>query len=221
MPRPRATLIALFLAALSVHLQADPPRSVAKIEVDATESPELADFAKKVQQVSEKWYPIIIEYLPGDGFVPPDHVTIIFRKDYKGVAGTSRDRITASVAYFNTHQDDVGAFVHELVHVVQAYRARNVPGWLIEGIADYIRWFKYEPPGKRPHPNPDNAKYSDSYRTSAHFLNWAAEKYDKDLVAKINAACRKGQYSEELWKTLTGKTLEELGDAWKASLRKT
>ena len=76
-----------------------------------------------------------------------------------------------------------------MTHVVQAYQ----PGWLTEGIADYIRWFKYEPENKRPHPNPDKAKYSDSYRTSAAFLNWATETFDKDLVVKINAACRQGR----------------------------
>jgi hypothetical protein len=108
-----------------------------------------------------------------------------------------------------------------LTHVVQAYHKGNVPGWLTEGIADYIRWFKYEPQSKRPHPNPDKAKYSDSYRTSAAFLNWAAETYDKDLVVKINAACRRGEYNEELWKKYTGRTLAELGDAWIESLRKT
>jgi len=36
--------------------------------------------------------------------------------------------------------------VHELVHVVQAYpENRANMGWLAEGIADYIRFWKYEP----------------------------------------------------------------------------
>ena len=34
--------------------------------------------------------------------------------------------------------------MHELVHVVQQYR-RRPPGWLVEGIPDYIRWYLYEP----------------------------------------------------------------------------
>ena len=35
--------------------------------------------------------------------------------------------------------------VHETVHCVQQYRTRNNAHWLVEGIADYIRFFKYEP----------------------------------------------------------------------------
>lgn len=190
------------------------------MDVDTTDAPELADFGAKVKLVAEKWYPIIIEKLSGEGFVPPEHVTIVFRKDYRGVAGTKGDRITASVDYFTKHPDDVGAFVHELVHVVQAYKKKNnVPGWLTEGIADYIRWFNYEPADKRPHPNLAKARYDGSYRTSASFLFWASETYDHDLVKKVNASCRAGQYSAELWKTLTGKTIEESNDAWLASLR--
>jgi hypothetical protein len=220
MSRTLPPIIGFLCLICAAPLNAEPPRAAAKIEVDTSDTPELADFGKKVQDVADKWYPIIAENLPSGGFTPPAHVTIVFRKDYKGVAGTNGDRITAAAGYFDKHQDDVGAFVHELTHVVQTYHVKNVPGWLTEGIADYIRWFKYEPASKRPHPNPDKARYSDSYRTSAHFLNWAAENYDKDLVVKINAACRKGQYSEELWKTYTGKPLGELSDAWKESLRK-
>jgi hypothetical protein len=105
------------------------------------------------------------------------------------------------------------------VHVVQSYRRGPRPGWLVEGIADYIRFFRYEPESARPHPNPTRAKYSDSYRTTGHFLNWAQTKYDKDLVIKLNTACREAKYAEGLWKEYTGKTLEELGAEWKESLK--
>lgn len=69
------------------------------------------------------------------------------------------------------HPDDQGAIVHEMVHVVQQYRGRGNPGWLVEGIADYFRWFVYEPPSKQPHPDLSRASYRDSYRTTAAFLN--------------------------------------------------
>jgi hypothetical protein len=55
---------------------------------------------------------------------------------------------------------------------------------------------------------------------SANFLNWVSESYDKHLVEKLNAALRDGLYKEEMWKDLTGKTLQELGDAWKENLAK-
>jgi hypothetical protein len=35
----------------------------------------------------------------------------------------------------------------------------------------------------------------------------------------LNAAARQGKYSEKLWKEYTGKTLQELGDAWREANR--
>ena len=122
-----------------------------------------------------------------------------------------------------------GAVVHELVHVVQSYgrarrtnrNARRTPGWVVEGIADYIRWFLYEP---QTHGaditarNISRARYDGNYRISANFINWVAETHDKNIVGKLNAAAREGRYSEDLWKEYTGSNLQELNDAWKAGL---
>ena len=41
------------------------------------------------------------------------------------------------------------------------------------------------------------------------------QKYDKDLLHKLNAAAREGRYDEALWKAWTGKSLQDLGDEWK------
>ena len=89
----------------------------------------------------------------------------------------------------------------------------------MEGIADYIRFFKYEansPATARLRKmKPEQAKYNGSYRTTATFLHFVTEKYDKDIVRKLNAVMREGKYKEDVWKELTGKTVEELGQEWK------
>ena len=188
------------------------------IVVDTDQAPEMKDFGERVRVVAQRWYPIIAADLPGDGFRPPARVTIVF-KHMDGIAYTTGPTITCAAKWFTDHPDDVGAVVHELVHVVQGYTIGHRPGWLVEGIADYIRWFKYEPASARPHPNPAHAKYSDSYRTTAAFLDWAVPKYDADLVRKLNDACRGGHYRDELWKQYTGKTADELGQEWIESLR--
>ena len=126
-------------------------------------------------------------------------------------------RITGSVKYFQAHPDDFGAMVHETVHVVQAYGGRGNPGWLVEGIADYIRFFKYEP-GKLGKINPDRARYNGSYRVSAAFLAYLTAKYDRDIVRKLNQLMREGEYRESAFKTLTGKTVQDLDKEWRASL---
>src|SRR5439155_19358824 len=127
--------------------------------------------------------------------------------------------IVGWVKYFKGHPEDVGAMVHETVHIVQQYRTRNNPSWLVEGIADYVRFFKYEP-GKVGPINPDRARYNGSYRVSAAFLAYLTEKYDKEIVRKLNRLMREGEYREEAFKALTGKTVQELDKEWRAALRR-
>jgi hypothetical protein len=187
--------------------------------LDVTDAPEMKEWAEKVARVCEREYRMINEELRTDGFKPATVIQMTLKKDYNGVAHAAGSRIVGSAKFFKDHPDDVGAFVHETAHVVQRYRTRNNPGWLVEGVADYVRFFKYEP-GKIGRINPDRAKYDGSYRVTAAFLNAVAEKYDKELVRKLNKAMREGEYKEDLWKEITGKPLKELGDEWKASLKK-
>jgi hypothetical protein len=124
-----------------------------------------------------------------------------------------------SVKYFKSHPDDVGAMVHETTHIVQNYRRRGNPSWLVEGVADYVRFFKFEP-GKIGPINAERARYDRSYRVTAAFLAYVSDKYDKQLVLKLNERMRAGEYKEEIFQELTGKTVQELNDEWRASLQK-
>jgi len=193
----------------------------AKIVIDYTEMPELKEWVEtKLAPACEQWYPKIVEMLPSEGFTAPRRATITFHKDMKGIAATGGTQVNCAGEWFskNLSGEAVGAVIHELVHVVQQYgRARDGapnPGWLVEGLADYIRWFKFEQPVNRPRVNPARAKYTDSYRTTAAFLNYVAETYDKDgskgIIKKLNAAMRQGKYTADLWKDCTGKTTDDL-----------
>ena len=185
--------------------------------VDVSDAPDMKEWAEKAARVCERQYPMICDELPSDGFKPLTVIHMTLKSNYNGVAATGGGRITGSAKYFKAHQDDIGAMVHETVHAVQLYRSCGNPGWLVEGIADYIRFFKYEP-GKLRKLAPERARYDGSYRTTAAFLAFVTEKYDTNLVRKLNAAMREGKYKVELWKELTGKTVEELGQEWKKSL---
>ena len=233
MTRPkmiRPTLFALALAAaFAARAAADGPatapadspatRPAVVITFDTAKAPDMADFAARAHKVADDWYPKIAALLPSDGFTPPTQVTVTFDPAYKGVAACSGTKIVCNPAFYRDHPDDVGSIVHELVHVVQGYGYGDRPTWLVEGIADQIRWFVYEPAEKRSKLDPDKARYDASYQTSGAFLDWAQRTYDPRLVADLNAACRAGEYDRAIWKTLTGKSLEELGTEWKASLR--
>jgi hypothetical protein len=203
-----------------------PASAAHQITIEYTDAPDLKDWVtKKLQPTADTWYPKLIEALPSKDYKAPTKVSIVISSDYRGVAATGGTNVMCNSRWFrrNLNGQAVGAVVHELVHVVQQYRgarggARN-PGWLVEGIADYYRWFKYEPEptGTRPR-DPESANYTDSYRTTAGFLNYVVEKHDKQIVVKLNAAMRQGKYSEDLWKQYTGKTPAELWKLYVATL---
>ena len=206
-----------------------------QITIDTTETPDLTDWAHKdLAPVVRDWYPKLVKMLPSEGYEAPTQVSITFSASMKGVAATGGTRVRCAAGWFrqNLQGEAKGAVVHELVHVVQNYgvarrtnpNATRTPGWLVEGICDYIRWFLYEPQTRGAEITSRNiarARYDGNYRISGNFLNWVTETYGKDIVQRLNAAARAGKYSEDLWKTATGHTVQELGDEWKASMEKT
>jgi hypothetical protein len=210
------------IAIREVSIVSDPPVSIFKYPVefvvDVSDAPDLKPWAEMVARTCEQAYPMINEELASDGFTPARVIRLKLSKDYVGVAGTSRDRIVGSVDYFRKHPKDVGAMVHETVHVVQGYHRGHRPGWLVEGVSDYIRFFKFEP-GTLGRINPRTAHYNGSYRVSAAFLAYLVAKYDKDIVRKLNGMMREGHYEEDAFQKLTGKPLRELDDEWRATLK--
>lgn len=189
-----------------------------EITIDVSDAPEMQEWTAKVARICERAYPMINEELKSDGFVPARTISLKMKKDYDGVAYASGNAITGSVKFFKDHPDDVGAMVHETAHVVQSYRSRNNPGWLVEGVADYVRYFKFEPEKTR-RLDPQRARYNGSYHTSASFLAYLCNKYDKQAVLKINQQMRDGKYTDAIFEQLTGKTLKELDEEWRSSLK--
>lgn len=207
------------------------------ISIDTTKAPDLKDWAEqKLAPVLAEWYPKLTGMMGSDGFVPPRSFSVTI-KPMDGVAYTSGAGITANSTWLRRelNREAIGSLVHEEVHVVQQYHgrrgnpaARRTPGWLVEGIPDYIRWFLYEPQSH----GADavffarrrnlNLNYDGQYRISANFLNYVFQNYNQstNLLTRINAACREGKYQDEMWKDATGKSLSELNEEWKAALQK-
>ena len=190
-----------------------------EISLDTSQAPEMTEWAARAKGLCEKSFPMILGHLASDGFVPPTQVKIVF-KNMDGVAYTSDRTITCAVGWFKAHPDDAGAVIHELCHVVQAYGSRRVPGWVTEGIADYVRWFDYEPESRRPRVNPRRAKYTDSYQTTAAFFDWIVKSRDKTFITRLNTACRSGNYKVELFQEFAGKPVDGLWAEFIDSLKK-
>lgn len=211
------------LAISEIAIDSDPKVMIFKYPVEIflnyDDAPDMKDWAEKCAKICERQYYMLNEELKSDGFKPATWITMTLKERPNGVAETSGNRITGTVKYFHDHQKDFGAMVHETTHVVQHYRGRGNPGWLVEGLCDYVRFFKYEP-GKIGGINPATAHYNGSYRVTARFLNYIVEKYDKDAIQKLNTAMREGRYKEDLFKEMTGKTLPELDEEWRATLKR-
>jgi hypothetical protein len=190
-----------------------------EIVVDVADDPGMQSWAESTARACERAYPMINEELKSDGFTPPRRITIALKKSYRGVAQASGDRIVGSISYFKQHRDDVGALVHETTHVVQHYRGDHNPDWLVEGVADYVRFFRFEP-GKIGKINAQRAHHDGSYRVTAAFLAFVANKYDQQIVRKLNKLMREGHYKDEIFQELTGKNLHELDLEWRDSLKR-
>jgi hypothetical protein len=191
--------------------------AVAAVNIDYHEVPELAKWAEKVRRDAEAIYPRMARVLGSEGYVPPRQVLFTFKKDMKGVAGTSGHRVAFSANWIKSHPGDHGCAIHELAHVAQSY-PRYDPVWLIEALADYVRFWMYEDASRRPRPKPQHVKVKDTYQRGAAFLAWSAETHGEDIITNLSAAIRELRYEDGLFKEYTGKTLEELTDDFRRSL---
>ena len=141
--------------------------------------------------------------------------TVIFFIDtaYKGVAATSDGIVRFDPTWFHKHPHDIDVVTHEVMHLVQAYPGDSGPGWLTEGIADFVR-FKF---------GVDNAganwqlpavkqtqSYKNAYRVTARFLAWIEKNKHEGTVKALDAAMRSKTYTAALWTQLTGKSVDEL-----------
>jgi hypothetical protein len=135
---------------------------------------------------------------------------------YDGVAATDNGRVVFSTRYMTKHPNDIDVVTHEVMHIAQDYGDSDGPGWLTEGIADYVRnehgvanaTANWKLPDFKATQNYDNA-----YRVTARFLVWVEAKVKKGTVKKLDGIMRNHTYSDNTWKNLTGKTVDEL---WKA-----
>jgi len=182
--------------------------NVPVILLDFKGAPDLAGYAYRVKARCEAYYAPFAHFLASEGYTPPSRFRFIF-KEGDGVAGTSGTLVEFSARFFRQNPQDHGAAIHEMVHILQNY-PRYDPGWLVEGVADYVRFYMYEPASARPNPDPERTRYTDGYREAAAFLDWVTRTHDKGFVPAVNAALREDRYTPAFWKQRTGKELDTL-----------
>jgi hypothetical protein len=140
-------------------------------------------------------------------------VTFIIDPAYSGVAATGGGVIRYNPKWLKDHPEDIDVVTHEVMHVVQSYGRGGGPGWLTEGIADYVRYAfgvnnrngKWALPEYK-----EGQSYTNSYRITARFLVWLEQQGYTTLVNELDKASRSHTYRPELWQEVTGKTLDGL-----------
>ncbi|WP_316831213.1 basic secretory protein-like protein [Pedobacter aquatilis] len=133
--------------------------------------------------------------------------------NYKGVAATSNGKVTFSSIWMVKHPEDIDVVTHEVMHIVQDYGRSVGPGWLTEGIADYVRSkFGVDNAGAKwtlPALKPEHS-YKNSYRITARFFTWIEKKVKPGTIKAVDASLRDHTYTAEIWTKLTGKDLDAL-----------
>ena len=195
---------------------ADKPDAVA-ILVDVNDAPELKDWGLQAANKALEWHPKLAAFLASDGFSPPREVTLRFKKiNAPGQAFGST--IECSINWVTKNPEDFGMVAHEMVHVIQQYKKPG-PGWLTEGIADYVRYYVIEPGSPRARFDINRSNYKSGYQPTAGLLNFVETKHP-GTVAKLNAAMREGKYSDDIIKEVAGADWDALWDQFKASKAK-
>ena len=188
-----------------------------RVTIDTSAAPDLAEWGKNAGVLVAQWYPIVWNLLGTKDAKPASEIKVTFQLKQDAPAYATGSGIFVSVPWVRAHPDDFGMMIHEMTHLIQAYPDSNsTPGWLVEGIADYIRWWRYEPEAPRPRITEKN-KYTDAYRVTAYFLAYLTHKYDHALVQKLDSAMKKRQYNSSLFEASTGKTLDVLWAEFVAS----
>jgi Peptidase of plants and bacteria len=205
-----------------------------RFTIDTSDAADLRDWCdRELQPVVQAWYPKIVAMLPSDGFVAPSRVELRFQDESRmggNPAYASGNVIMLNTQWFRRElkREARGAVVHEMVHVVQSYtrnrgNARSTtPGWIVEGIPDYIRWYLYEPESKGAVISERalaTATHDASYRVTGNFFDFLTRTYDRDFIVKLNTAARSGRYDSNFWMETFGKSVSELEKEWKADCR--
>jgi hypothetical protein len=177
---------------------------------DTSSVPELQAWGHVAEALCDVWYPKVCAILNVDDSkrATLDKVTIYIEK-MDGVAYANGKDLHISADWVKSHPNDYGMVVHELTHLVQRYPSYKA-GWLVEGIADYVRNNYFEPAIALPKLNFEKAKYTDAYKTTATFLIWLDKNGQKDIVPKLSAALVANTYTDATWKELTGKDVADL-----------
>jgi len=147
-------------------------------------------------------------------------VIFVIDPEYDGIAAAGGGVIRFNPEWFKKNPKDIDIVTHEIMHLVQSYPHNAGPGWITEGIADYVRHTmgvdnagaNWSLPEYR-----STHKYTDAYRITARFFLWLENNKKKGLVKALDAQMRNKTYTDAFWVNKTGKNVDELWNEYIAN----
>jgi len=197
-PEPRRELGATQIPAASLKTFPAVPLLVT-IDVSRVERthPGIERWATHAALLCRAWYPVLCAELPSEGFKPRTEIALVFVPEERVPAAYADGMIIINVAHLSSDPSNYGMVIHELVHAVQEYPPGPDLSWLREGIADYVRFYLYEVDPAAGWIRPGRSRHTDSYRTTACFLDYLVRTYDREIVRKLHAALRRRDVTED------------------------
>lgn len=146
-----------------------------------------------------------------------EKVVFVIDPAYTGVAAAGGGIVRFNPEWFKKNPGDVDVVTHEVMHLVQSYPKGAGPGWITEGIADYVRFTlgvdnegaKWSLPEFS-----EKHTYENAYRITARFFFWIEQNIKKGTIKKLDAAMRNKAYSDGFWEKNTGKTIDALWEEY-------
>jgi len=187
--------------------------------IDTEDAPSLEAWGQELRRRAVSWWPLVAGALASPGYRPPENVYIKFRNDLpQGLAGHTVGNIIAlNAPYITAHPTYYNYVGHELVHVVQDYKPPFIP-WLVEGVADYVRYYVLFPQDPERRLNPAAGDYRRGYQQAAALLDWIERTHGVGSVRRANAAMRTGENGEAVLAKDAGRPLDDVWTDVVASL---
>lgn len=133
-------------------------------------------------------------------------------KDFCGLVIHELAHVNQEYGNFHPRHDHLLALVRPVrIKLSQEYRM----SWLVEGIADYVRYKYYEKElqlllDENTYLRLRNRGYRQGYGVAARFLLWLEERKDEHIVRKLNVVLEQRRYSAGVFKQNCGAPLDSL-----------
>ena len=133
-------------------------------------------------------------------------------KDFGGLLIHELAHVNQEYGNFHIRHDHLLALVRPIrIKLSQEYRMN----WLVEGIADYVRYKYYDKElrlvlDEKSYLKLRKKGYRQGYGVAARFLLWLEMWKDKDIVRRLNVVLEQRRYSAKIFKQNCGAPLDNL-----------